>query len=162
MFLRRTPRDNLIGPSAQLSSIQALTIAYGKLTTHFNNRHYHPSYRINEGLTTSNNDPTNELRRELLEELDDLGASKKHLENLRSDVVQVRTNQSLSNIQMSDSRLLVGLINHDQTTAQQDQKEIGRNIHVDQSITNVSAVSGSRGVIGTAENIDIGLFFGTR
>ncbi|KAJ5825762.1 hypothetical protein N7474_002900 [Penicillium riverlandense] len=96
----------------------------------------------------NNNDPS-----EVVEQLEDqraaLGASRKVLEDLRSETHQMRTGQRITKVEMSDGgKLLVGLINVDDGDG-----EIRQEIH------DIKATTGGKGVVGRIKGFDVNAFF---
>lgn len=90
---------------------------------------------------------------EVIEQFQDqcaaLDDSRKLLESLRAEAHQVRAQQKITDVDMSDGgRLLVGLINFDN-----DNGDVRQDIH------NVKATNHGKGVIGMAKGFDVNSFF---
>ena len=90
---------------------------------------------------------------EVIEQFQDqcaaLDDSRKLLESLRAEAHQVRAQQKITDVDMSDGgRLLVGIINFDN-----DNGDVRQDIH------NVKATNHGKGVIGMAKGFDVNSFF---
>jgi hypothetical protein len=99
--------------------------------------------------TDSNDNDSSEVVEQLENQRAALDASRKLLEDLRSETHHMRTGQRITKVEMSDGgKLLVGLINVDNSDG-----EIRQEIH------DVKATTGGKGVVGRIQGFDVNAFF---